>query len=117
TLNPAKQLGIDKYVGSIEPGKDADLVVWNTSPLSTMSRCEQTWIDGRKYFDRADDLRRRDETLARRNNLIQRVLASGEPIDTSPDAEKKPMWARDDIYCGCRSPHIRLGQAQQQQGN
>jgi N-acetylglucosamine-6-phosphate deacetylase len=48
TLNPAKQLKIDQYVGSIEPGKQADLVVWSGSPLSTLARCEQTWIDGRR---------------------------------------------------------------------
>jgi len=116
TLNPAKQLGVDKFVGSIEPGKDADLVLWSASPLSTFSRCEQTWIDGRKYFDRSEDVRRREEMAARRTALIQRVIASGEPIETSSDDDKKPSWARDDIYCGCRSPHARLGQAQQQEG-
>lgn len=116
TLNPAKQLGVDKFVGSIEPGKDADLVLWSASPLSTFSRCEQTWIDGRKYFDRSEDVRRREEMATRRTALIQRVIASGEPIETSSDDDKKPSWARDDIYCGCRSPHARLGQAQQQEG-
>ncbi|MFM9063682.1 MAG: amidohydrolase, partial [Pirellula sp.] len=47
TLNPAKQLRIDKHVGSLEVGKDADFVLWSGSPLSVRSRCEQTWIDGR----------------------------------------------------------------------
>ncbi len=51
TLNPARQLRIDQYVGSLTPGKHADLVVWSGRPLSTLSRCEQTWIDGRLYFD------------------------------------------------------------------
>src|SRR5690606_33811172 len=59
TLNPAKQLRIDRRVGSLTRGKDADLVVWSGSPLSNYSVCEQTWIDGRKYFDRAEDLARR----------------------------------------------------------
>ena len=54
TLNPAKQLRIEKYVGSIEVGKHADLVIWDRPPLSNFSRVEQTWIDGRKYFDRRD---------------------------------------------------------------
>ena len=45
TLNPAKQLRIDKRVGSLEPGKDADFVIWSGNPLSTYSICEQTWID------------------------------------------------------------------------
>src|SRR5436309_2678037 len=52
TLNPAKQLKIDSRVGSLEVGKDADFAVWSGSPLSPYSICEQTWIEGRKYFDR-----------------------------------------------------------------
>jgi N-acetylglucosamine-6-phosphate deacetylase len=52
TLNAAKQLRIDRYTGSIEPGKDADLVVWSGPPMSVYTRCEQTWVDGRTYFDR-----------------------------------------------------------------
>jgi len=104
TLNPAKQLGIDARVGSIEIGKDADLAVWSRSPLSSYTRCEQTWIDGRKYFDRTDDARRRTETAARRNALIQRIIASGES-PSADTATKTASWAREDIYCGCRSPH------------
>ncbi len=53
TINPAKQLGIDKRVGSLEPGKDADFVVWSGHPLDSRSVVLQTWIDGRKYFDRS----------------------------------------------------------------
>ncbi|MCE9604121.1 MAG: amidohydrolase family protein [Planctomycetia bacterium] len=116
TLNPAKQLGVDKYVGSIEPGKDADLAVWSASPLSSVGRCEQTWIDGRKYFDRADDQRRREETALRRAALIQRVLASGDPVETG-DGDKSMEWARDDIYCGCRSPHVSLRQIERKEQN
>ena len=48
TINPAIQLRIDGRVGSIEQGKDADLVIWNGPPLSTYSKAEQTWIDGIK---------------------------------------------------------------------
>ncbi|MBI3882034.1 MAG: amidohydrolase family protein [Verrucomicrobia bacterium] len=53
TLNPAKQLGIEKWVGSLEVGKDADFALWSHSPLDSRTVCEQTWIDGKKYFDRA----------------------------------------------------------------
>lgn len=52
TLNPARQLGIDKRVGSLEPGKDADFVIWSGSPLDSRTICLETWIDGKKYFDR-----------------------------------------------------------------
>src|SRR6185295_3899695 len=53
TINPAKQLRIDKRVGSLEPGKDADFVIWSKSPLDSGTVCLETWIDGKKYFDRA----------------------------------------------------------------
>jgi N-acetylglucosamine-6-phosphate deacetylase len=53
TLNPAKQLRIDKRVGSLEAGKDADFVIWSKSPLDSGTVCLQTWIDGKKYFDRS----------------------------------------------------------------
>ena len=56
TSNPAKQLGIAKRVGSLEAGKDADFVLWSGDPLSTSSIALQTWVDGKKYFDRAADL-------------------------------------------------------------
>ena len=53
TLNPAKQLGIDRWVGSLEVGKDADFVIWNGHPLDTQTLCDETWIEGRQYYDRA----------------------------------------------------------------
>ena len=56
TLNPAKQIKRDQYFGSLEAGKDADFVVWSGHPLSTYSRCEQTWIEGTKYFGLEEDL-------------------------------------------------------------
>jgi imidazolonepropionase-like amidohydrolase len=57
TLNPAIQLGIDKRVGSIEVGKDADLVLFSDHPLSSYTRVEKTFIDGQIYFDRELDLK------------------------------------------------------------
>jgi imidazolonepropionase-like amidohydrolase len=59
TLNPAKQLGIDKRTGSIEVGKDADIVIWSAHPFSVYSRAEMTFIDGEVFFDRAEDLANR----------------------------------------------------------
>jgi imidazolonepropionase-like amidohydrolase len=101
TLNPAKQLRIDGSVGSLEPGKDADLVVWSASPLSTYARCEQTWVDGRRYFDRDEDQQARADAAKLRAALVQRVLSSGEPT-ASPEDEKKresELWPREDIFC------------------
>ncbi|MCA9732003.1 MAG: amidohydrolase family protein [Deferribacteres bacterium] len=76
TLNPAKQLRIDHRVGSLEKGKDGDFVVWSGHPLSSFSRCEQTWIEGRKYFDLENDLQMRDTVEKERQRLIQKVLIS-----------------------------------------
>jgi len=53
TLNPAKQLGVDKRVGSIEVGKDADLAIFTGHPFAPNSRVDMTLIDGRVFFDRA----------------------------------------------------------------
>jgi N-acetylglucosamine-6-phosphate deacetylase len=75
TLNAAKQLRIDHRVGSIEPGKDADVVVWSGEPISTLARCEQTWIDGRLYFDIEFDRKMRERDARLRAQLIQKILA------------------------------------------
>ncbi|MEO8494148.1 MAG: amidohydrolase family protein [Planctomycetota bacterium] len=101
TLNPAKQLRIEKYVGSIEAGKQADLVVWSGPPLSNFSRCEQTWIDGIKYFSLEEDRTLRDEAGRMRNVLVQKILASGEEMkkDHESDKEESELWPRDDIFC------------------
>lgn len=56
TLNPAKQLGLDHRLGTIEVGKDADLAVFSGHPLNGYSRCELTLVDGEVFFQRADKL-------------------------------------------------------------
>jgi imidazolonepropionase-like amidohydrolase len=93
TLNPAKQLRIDNRVGSLEKGKDADFAVWNGNPLSTYSICEQTWIDGRKYFDRNEDRTMNEENMKQRATLIQKALGTkstgGDRKGPSAGFEKK----------------------------
>ena len=76
TLNAAKQLRIEHRVGSLEPGKDADFVIWSGDPLSTFSRCEQTWIDGRRYFDLQEDAAMNADVNAKKSELIQKALKS-----------------------------------------
>jgi imidazolonepropionase-like amidohydrolase len=53
TLNPAKVLGLGDRIGSLEPGKDADVVLWSTDPFSTYALAEKVFIDGALRFDRA----------------------------------------------------------------
>ncbi len=55
TLNPAKMLHLDERMGSLKAGKDADVVIWNNSPLSVYAMAEKTFVDGRCYFDREED--------------------------------------------------------------
>jgi N-acetylglucosamine-6-phosphate deacetylase len=102
TLNAAKQLRIDRYTGSIEPGKDADLVVWSGPPMSVYTRCEQTWVDGRTYFDRAVDQEQRKQTRAMRAALIARILSTGAEMlkPGERDRSEPTLWPREDIYCG-----------------
>ena len=101
TLNPARQLRIEQYVGSLEPGKQADFVLWSSSPLSTLSRCEQTWIDGRKYFDRAEDQAGRGERDKMRTALIRKVLESGQDSGDGKDKtdDESDLWPRHDEFC------------------
>ncbi len=96
TINPAKQLRIDKRVGSLEPGKDADFVVWSGSPLSTLSICEQTWIDGRRYFDRQEDRAMNDEVTRERSVLIQKALESPKASSDDKKGGRGRGWKYED---------------------
>ncbi|QXQ07557.1 amidohydrolase [Sphingosinicellaceae bacterium] len=58
SLNPAKGLGIADQTGSLEPGKRADVVLWNGEPFSVYSRPEKIWIDGAVMYDWADPAKR-----------------------------------------------------------
>jgi len=102
TINPAIQLGIDKRVGSIEPGKDADLVIYNHHPLSVYAVAQKVFIDGHIYFDREKDLAMREAQAAERKALLEKAKKAAEAekkagekpgADRKPDSEKKPDGA------------------------
>ena len=101
TLNPAKQLRIDHYVGSLAVGKHADLVVWSGRPLSTLTRCEQTWIDGRRYFDLQSEQELRQRDAALRIHLIQKALSDDKEPKRPAEKEvaEEDRWVRHDIHC------------------
>jgi imidazolonepropionase-like amidohydrolase len=98
TWNPARQLRIEKQVGSLEPGKDADFVLWSGPPLLYQSLCEQTWIDGRRYFDRDEDLEMRTKQEKMRAALVQKALAqSGREEGRNPfEMRRRPA---EDVSC------------------
>ena len=56
TANPAWALGLDSVVGTLEPGKMADVVVWSADPLSVYAQAVQVYNDGWLVYDRADSL-------------------------------------------------------------
>jgi imidazolonepropionase-like amidohydrolase len=72
TLNPAKQLGIDNRVGSIEVGKDADLVLYDKFPLSDYAKVQKVLIDGTVYFDRDKEVTGRPAKAAEKQKLIDK---------------------------------------------
>jgi imidazolonepropionase-like amidohydrolase len=53
TINPAWIIGVDDKTGSIDVGKDADLVLWNSYPFSSYALADKVWIDGQLFFDRS----------------------------------------------------------------
>ena len=62
TVNGAKMLRLDDRLGSIEVGKDADLVVLSGAPFKLDTQVLETWIDGVRVFDRSDPENRRYAT-------------------------------------------------------
>jgi imidazolonepropionase-like amidohydrolase len=87
TLNPAIQLGIDKRVGSIEAGKDADLVIYNHYPLSVYAVPQKTIIDGKIYFDRERDIAQRAQLEKENQALVEKEKKAAQP---EKKEEKKP---------------------------
>ena len=78
TINPAKLLHIDDRTGSIKVGKDADLVLWNTHPLSVYAKSEKTIVEGATYFDAENDKAQREAIKKERNELVQMMLKEKE---------------------------------------
>jgi imidazolonepropionase-like amidohydrolase len=91
TINPAIQLGIDKRVGSIDTGKDADLVIYNHDPLSAYAVVQKTLIDGRVYFDRQRDIADRPAREKEKKELVEKEKKSEKKSEADKKSgEKKP---------------------------
>ena len=73
TINPAKQLGVESRVGSIEVGKDADLTIFDKHPLSNYAKVQKVMIDGELYFDRDSDVTDRANREARKKALLDKM--------------------------------------------
>lgn len=86
TINPAKQLGIDDKVGSLEVGKQADMVIFDNHPLSVYAVPMMTFVDGVKYFDikeNADDQRLKISAT----EMVEPIFLSGEAHRCMQDTE------------------------------
>jgi adenine deaminase len=76
TLNPAKMLHVADRVGSVKEGKDADLVLWSTHPLSIYAKPEKTIVDGAIVFDRELDAILQKDLQAEKQRLVQKMIAA-----------------------------------------
>ena len=101
TLNPATMLHIDKSVGSIKAGKDADIVMWSDNPLSIYAKAEKTLVDGIVYFDREKDAILRKQVTAERNRLVQKMLdekKSGAPVSPATPSLRQVNACEDHAH-------------------
>ena len=93
TINPAKQLRIDSRVGSLEAGKDADVVIWNKHPLSTYAIVDRVYIDGQQYYDRLAEERRLTDAGREKGTLAAaegRTAPSTAPQTPQPRTGSEP---------------------------
>src|SRR5579863_10334945 len=103
TINPALQLGIDKRVGTIDVGKDADLVIYNHDPLSAYAVAQKTIVDGRVLFDREKDIAGRAAIEKEKKDLLAKEKKAAEKksdekkSEPGKKSEEKPKPPSDDV--------------------
>lgn len=96
TLHPAKLLHLDQRMGSIKPGKDADLVLWTDNPLSVYAKVVYTFVDGRCMFDFQQDEQMRKSIVQERQRIIQKLIALQEKGEKT---EKKKSIDTEEYTC------------------
>jgi len=95
TLNAAIQIGVADRVGSLEAGKDADIVIWTDHPLSTKAVVSHTFVDGRECFSLEKDRAHRTRIAAERQRIIQKIL--GAPDKPRDKAKPGPESTEDEV--------------------
>jgi len=96
TINPAKMLHIENKVGSITIGKDADLVIWDGNPLSSYSKVVTTYIEGKVYFDRSEDLIARERIAKERQRLIDMMIKAKK---SGQNTQKAAKTFEEEYHC------------------
>jgi imidazolonepropionase-like amidohydrolase len=90
TINPAKQLRIDNRVGSLEPGKDADVVIWSHHPLSSYAIADRVYIDGALYYDRLAEAGRLTQLKKEKESLLAAEQPDRKaPTTTEPQSQPR----------------------------
>ncbi len=101
TLNPAKLLHIDQYVGSIQTGRDADVVLWSGHPLSIYTKAEKTLIEGAVYFDLDMDKAMREDIE------VQKNLLTGQMLNAKNGGENtRPVSPKEEQHIHCNTLEI-----------
>ena len=97
TLNPARMLHLDHRMGSVEPGKDADLVLWDGNPLAISSRAHMTLVDGAVLYDQERDARLRKAMMVERERLVHKMIAAKQTGASTRKAghAEKGFWHCD----------------------
>ncbi|MCL2916930.1 amidohydrolase family protein [Shewanella litorisediminis] len=118
TINPARQLGIDKDTGSLKEGKVADLVLWDTNPLSVYARTEAVWIDGKRFYDRETDKQMQAAQASEREALVAKILSldESEKAGEQPEQKQEPLWHCDSHYIAFGTRATYQGAQHQHQG-
>jgi imidazolonepropionase-like amidohydrolase len=93
TINPARQLRIDARVGSLEPGKDADVVIWSHHPLSSYAVADRVYIDGTLYYDRLAEAARLTEMTREKDTLLAAEAAGRKAPATAGEPQSRPRTA------------------------
>ncbi|MFP5379797.1 MAG: amidohydrolase family protein, partial [Vicinamibacteria bacterium] len=91
TINPAQQLRIQDRVGSIEIGKDADVVLWNRHPLSNYALPDRVYIDGTLYYDRLAEEQRLTELNTEKSRLAASEGRTSPATAPQPDPRRGPQ--------------------------
>jgi imidazolonepropionase-like amidohydrolase len=94
TINPAKMLHLDDRMGSIEVGKDADLVLWSDNPLSVYVKVEKTYIEGVLYYDEASQAAAQQAIQRERSRIITKMLSD-------PSSEKRAIKPKKQYEYHC----------------
>jgi imidazolonepropionase-like amidohydrolase len=97
TINAAKSLGVEDRIGSIEVGKDADLVIYNKHPLSVYAVPQKTIVDGVVYFDREKDLELRKQIADEKKALLEKMKKDEEKGKDKKKPKGKPTPGTEEV--------------------